>query len=434
MRRVHTANYEQKIATIKNRAQQIPDALSELELNLLERLVALQRDISASYVPRKILIYTDIRRDPDDQNAFLALILLEKLGFIQIIGVITTSPPTRHRARFAKALLEEHGLSWIPVAAGIDYKADDGREGQFDIINGYEFNIATQDGPDLAAGILKETGDRKDITLLCIAPTFDVAETFRRYPRCYQGVERFILQSGASLIDGDLRRQVDTDGKVVSNYNADGDDEIAVQDSTDFVFQYLQRHGTMDCIFLSKEAAAKAQIPGMLHYEQLRKINDRIHTTYNTTKELYKQQQESLIELLADVVEGRRGLLTWRNFVEPRFFNGKETPEPRGDLDRQALEEHAASLVPNIQTLVLYDAVAALCTVPPILDRWSYLTGNHQGEDGGQRAAFFEPSESYECSSKQMKLILATHIPGNETRSIIVTLIKGAVLLGPEGV
>ncbi|SPO04593.1 uncharacterized protein DNG_07278 [Cephalotrichum gorgonifer] len=298
---------DQKIATIKARAQEIPGVISQPELMLLERLVILRRSLPTNYLPKKILIFTDICRDPDDQNAILALVMLEKLGFVQMVGVVTTSPPTRHRARFAKALLEEHGLPWIPVAAGIDYKADVGQKGQFDCIGELDFDIATCDGPDLAGNILRGARDRKDVTLLCISPMFDIAETFRRYPDSYQGIAMLVLQSGASLSsDGRLKRQVGTHGEPVPNYNADGDDEVVLQDSTDLVFRYLHRYGAIDCIFLSKEAAATAQVPGMAHYEQLRRINARIHTTYNTTKALYEQQKESLVELFADVVEDQR--------------------------------------------------------------------------------------------------------------------------------
>lgn len=179
---------------------------------------------------KDIIVLTDIGSvDPDDTFALLILAHFAKKPEWNIKGVITTHFYTFERAKMAKIVLNEIGLSGIPVYYGFDTNKNFLKENEcWPSIFGYPDGVSdpTRWFPDFGRGFkemfdfdnieieetlgtkflvrefLSHTKDNK-LVVVCLSPMHDLK--FLNKPLC-DTMELYVMGGGFEKLDGDTIR------------------------------------------------------------------------------------------------------------------------------------------------------------------------------------------------------------------------------------
>jgi inosine-uridine nucleoside N-ribohydrolase len=85
--------------------------------------------------PKKILLITDPTRDVDDVELFAVLVALQRLGLVEVVGVVVTYMVPELRARVMRLLCKLFGLNHQMVGMGSEFPL--GKEGEQELLRAY---------------------------------------------------------------------------------------------------------------------------------------------------------------------------------------------------------------------------------------------------------------------------------------------------------
>ncbi len=319
--------------------------------------------------PAPLFLFTDPNKDPDDLSVLVLAGDLQERGFIDLRCVVTTlgDRETRlRRARFAKDVLEDLGMSRVKVGVGGDYgfevkdaegkpdrEATDGRRkdhGKFiDTRFEHPRGAVAADGLALLESELAGVPDGSAV-LLVNAGMADVAALLRDAPEL---VKR---KTARVVIMGGVEPKANESGLVVADRRAYNN--TTHQPSADFVYQRVQELG-IPLLVVTKEAAYAASAPRGF-YEGM------AATGHPVGAYLRDQQKQSLHNLWSGIQQGHMPpALTSEWFFETFTDVDIETPAGQAALSRA--EENAGdfeALWQQVTKFNLYDPLALLAATP----------------------------------------------------------------------
>lgn len=319
--------------------------------------------------PAPLFLFTDPNKDSDDLSVLVLAAELAEQGFVDLKCVATTlgDRETRlRRARFAKDVLEDLGMSGVKVGAGGDYgfevkdaggkpdrEATEGRRKDHEKFIDTRFEhprgaVAT-DGVALLASELTGVPDGSAV-LLVNAGMADLAVLLRNAPEL---VKR---KTARVVIMGGVEPKVNEQGLVTADMRAYNN--TTHQPSADFVYQRVQELG-IPLVVVTKEAAYAAAAPRGF-YEGM------AATGHPVGVYLRDQQKQSLQNLWSGIQQGHMPpALTSEWFLETFTDVDIETPAGQAALSRA--EENAGdfeALWRQVSKFNLYDPLALLAATP----------------------------------------------------------------------
>lgn len=324
--------------------------------------------------PVPLFLFTDPNKDPDDLSVLVLASYLQKQGFVDLRGVVTTlgDRQTRlRRARFAKDVLENLGLEDVKVGVGADYgleikdasgrvdrEATEGRRkdhGVFiDSPFGHPRGAVAADGRALLESELARVSDRAAV-LLVNAGMVDLAALLRDAPELVK------TKTAEVVIMGGVDPQANAQGLVAADARAYNN--TTHQPSADYVYQRVQELG-IPLLVVTKEAAYAAAVPRGF-YEGMAATGNPIGVY------LRDQQKRALEHLWAGIQQGDLPAALTTEWFFQTFTNVDiDTPAGQAVLAHaEANPEDFDAVWRKVSKFNLYDPLALLAATPAAGER-----------------------------------------------------------------
>lgn len=191
-------------------APRIPTGLPTQERDVYARVLDVVAKRSACGAPAPVVIvFSDIGKDYDDLAALLIYKELNRLGAIELAGVVTNLNPAAARARLARGALNLFGLQRIAVGVG-----SNGSDVAHPVLD-YEFacdfmapaNDSYMDGEHLLLGVYRNAQRRqKPVHLVLLSSLRDAAALSAQHSALLAGSTKAVFLQGGSGVatDGHL--------------------------------------------------------------------------------------------------------------------------------------------------------------------------------------------------------------------------------------
>jgi inosine-uridine nucleoside N-ribohydrolase len=297
---------------------------------------------------QRIIVITDIGRDPDDMATLLLGSALMRERIVDIVAVIATLTPAYMRARLAKYTLGALGFFDIPVGVGSDIPSV-----SLENIHSYEFRGLPEDqkehpsSEEVLARALEKSED-SSVELLIIAALTDLGK-FIKKPDLrnlfLRKVRKVTIMGGVENSENEAT--LNEKGYLLpdSSANYEFDRESALQ-----VFQFLQLE-KIPMTLVSRFAVYNAPISR----KTFDKLGETEHPVGLWLSSRVKEGFENLWRRTNMATDDPARALPAR--CDRRWFMKTFTNDPDGEVERdQSIWEH-------IKQLTLYDPIAliALC-------------------------------------------------------------------------
>lgn len=309
-----------------------------------------------SHHPQKLLILTDIGRDPDDMAALTVAAALTRQHLANVIGVVSTLTPAMRRAELARYTLDSLGLMDVPVAVGSDLPSlniADVHEYEFSHLP--EGNRQHVNATQLFNDVLEKAED-SSLNILVIASFADLA----RYLTASKRAQQLLKQKVNSLtIMGGIATNndqilYDPQGFIIPDNSANFEFDVP---ASYFTIRYCQL-ARIPMTFVSRYAVYDAQLPRQT-------LDDLATTGHPIGMWLRNMSEKSFAHLweraclpsddLRRVLPARAN----KQWFQDTFCSGREV-------------NPSQSIWEQIDTLSLYDPVALLAAIPQC--REAYFT------------------------------------------------------------
>lgn len=319
--------------------------------------------------PIRLFLFVDPNKDPDDLTVLVDVNYLQRHGFFELRGAVTTlgNLETRTaRAKFLRSVFSELGLEGPRVAVGIDYRIEArGPDGSVDAVATAKrkldhsvfmdsplLNSSAEVEADSLAMLQSELAELPDHSagFVVNAGMADLAELLRLNPGL---VQRKLAQV---VIMGGVDSKLDSRGFVVADQRAYNNSTH--QSSADFTYTTLQQLG-VPLVIVTKEASYAVAISRSF-YESVAATRHPIGIY------LESQQKQSLQNLWNGITQGHLpAALTPEWFF--RTFTEVDCDSNAGKavLTRyQAQPDNFDEIWKQVNKFNLYDPLTLLAATP----------------------------------------------------------------------
>lgn len=207
----------------------------------------------------KIIVLTDIGRDPDDMLAFILASYLAKQYEIEIVAAVSTLTPSIKRAQLAEYTRNEVSLDSFLVGAGSDLptlKEEHVHDYEFSALPKIDYK--TIDAWSVFKNALTNASD-KSLTMLVIAAFTDLSGFLQSSFHCAelfkQKVNKVVIMGGIATDQETiyLNKNGFLEPDNSANYGFD-------PDAASFAITFFQKHN-IPIVFVSRFCAYASQLP-----------------------------------------------------------------------------------------------------------------------------------------------------------------------------
>ncbi len=305
-------------------------------------------------IPYPIIDITDPGKDLDDEQKFVLLAGLQRVGIANIAAIVANLEPPLERARLAKGTFNALRLNTIPVGVGTDcFKGGHNPQHETDVPYLASMAEVHPDGHRLLTDTLRASNDASVIFALNSGLT-DAADLVKREPELVKQKVRNVTIMGGVQHDG-LGNPLIVDGFLIPD---DAANNAFDRPAAEYLYHALQELG-IPLTIVMRSACYHAQFPIHLY--------DRFAETGHPVGICLKKRQKSSIQQLwqaalapADSpVRGKLPLSRNRAWFVQVFCNGTD---PSIGYDDE--------IWPYVGTYNQYDPMAIIAAIPELRDRF----------------------------------------------------------------